>query len=50
MRGGTASSGVPIGVQVVANPWREDIVLAVMQHLEDALPRFDGPDEAHWTS
>ena len=50
VRGGTASSGVPIGVQVVANPWREDIVLAVMQHLEDALPRFDGPDEALWES
>ena len=45
VRGGTSVSGVPIGVQVVANPWREDIVLAVMRHLEAALPRFDGPDE-----
>ena len=50
VRGGTASTGVPIGVQVVANPWREDIVLAVMQHLEDALPPFDRPDEARWRS
>ena len=48
VRGGTASSGVPIGVQVVANPWREDIVLAVMRHLEGALPTFDGPDESLW--
>ena len=48
VRGGTASSGVPIGVQVVANPWREDVVLAVMRHLEGALPAFAGPDEADW--
>ena len=48
VRGGTSSTGVPIGVQVVANPWREDIVLAVMRHLEAALPRFDGPDEGVW--
>lgn len=48
VRGGTASSGVPIGVQVVANPWREDIVLAVMRHLEGALPSFEAPDESLW--
>ena len=48
VRGGTASSGVPIGVQVVANPWREDVVLAVMRRLEEALPAFAGPDEADW--
>ena len=48
VRSGTASSGVPIGVQVVANPWREDIVLAVMRHLEEALPTFEGPDESRW--
>ncbi len=50
VRGGTSSTGVPIGVQVVANPWCEDIVLAVMQHLEDTLPPFDRPDEAGWRS
>ena len=48
VRGGTASSGVPIGVQVVANPWREDIVLAVMRHLEAALPTVEGPNEGLW--
>ncbi len=48
VRGGTSSSGVPIGVQVVANPWRDDIVLAVMKQLEGALPAFPGPDEALW--
>jgi Asp-tRNA(Asn)/Glu-tRNA(Gln) amidotransferase A subunit family amidase len=28
------SSGLPIGVQVVARPWREDVALAVMAALE----------------
>ncbi len=48
VRGGTAASGVPIGVQVVANPWREDVVLAVMRHLEGVLPAFPAPDESGW--
>lgn len=30
------SAGLPVGVQVVARHWREDIVLAVMRALEDA--------------
>ncbi|MFW3171597.1 amidase [Geodermatophilus sp. CPCC 206100] len=28
--------GLPVGVQVVANPWREDVALAVTGHLEAA--------------
>jgi amidase len=43
VRGGTSPDGLPIGVQVTANPWREDIVLAVMAHLEQALPKFAPP-------
>ena len=35
VRGGTSSEGLPIGVQVVARPWREDVALAVAQYLED---------------
>jgi fatty acid amide hydrolase len=31
------SAGLPIGVQVVARHWREDLVLAVMAELERAL-------------
>jgi amidase len=46
VRAGTSSDGLPIGVQVVANPWREDIVLAVMALIEDALPEFPPPDLA----
>lgn len=29
------SAGLPVGVQVVARPWREDIVLALMEALEE---------------
>ena len=29
------SAGLPVGVQVVARPWREDVALAVMQTLQD---------------
>ena len=31
------SVGLPVGVQVVARPWREDVVLAVMRQLQEAL-------------
>ena len=43
VRAGTSSEGLPIGVQVIANPWREDIVLAVMALVEAALPEFPPP-------
>jgi fatty acid amide hydrolase len=33
------SAGLPVGVQVVARPWREDVVLAVMAALEDHFGR-----------
>jgi amidase len=35
VRCGTSPEGLPIGVQVVAKPFREDIALAVMAYLED---------------
>ena len=37
VRGGTSAEGLPIGVQVVGRPWREDVSLAVAQYLEGAL-------------
>jgi len=37
VRCGTSPEGMPIGVQVVAPPWREDIALAVALHLDNAL-------------
>jgi|TARA_B100002003_G_scaffold251625_1_gene296337 amidase len=43
VRGGISPEGLPIGVQITANPWREDIVLAVMSHLEQVFPTFAPP-------
>lgn len=37
VRAGTSGEGLPIGAQVVARPWREDVCLAVAGHLETAL-------------
>jgi amidase len=36
-----ASSGLPVGVQVVAPAWRDDLCLQVAAHLEDMLPWRD---------
>jgi fatty acid amide hydrolase len=33
------STGLPVGVQVVARHWREDVALAVMAALEEHLRR-----------
>jgi amidase len=35
--GGMTEKGLPIGVQVIAPPWREDIALAVARFLQEAL-------------
>jgi amidase len=43
VRGGTSPDGLPIGVQVVARPWREDVALAVAQQLETALGGWRRP-------
>ena len=37
VRCGQASDGLPIGVQIAAAPWREDVVLAVLMALEEDL-------------
>ena len=44
VRGGTSVDGMPVGVQVVARPWREDVALAVAQHLETELGGWQRPD------
>ncbi|MBT8072029.1 MAG: amidase [Gammaproteobacteria bacterium] len=44
VRGGTSPEGLPIGIQIVGRPWREDIVLAVAQLLERELGGFQAPD------
>jgi amidase len=43
VRAGTSPEGLPIGVQVVAGPWREDVALAVAQHVEMALGGWERP-------
>jgi amidase len=43
VRGGTSPKGLPIGIQVVGQPWREDVVLTVMQFLETALGGWQPP-------
>jgi amidase len=44
VRGGTSPEGLPIGVQIVARPWREDVALAVARLLERELGGFQAPD------
>jgi amidase len=43
VRGGTSPDGLPIGVQVVARPWREDIALSVALFLESVLGGWQRP-------
>ena len=43
VRCGTSSEGLPIGVQVVARPWREDVSLAVAAFLESSLGGWKKP-------
>lgn len=43
VRGGTSPEGLPIGVQIVARPAREDVALAVARFLESALEGFQPP-------
>jgi amidase len=43
VRGGTSPDGVPIGVQIVARPCREDVALAVAGYLEKTLGGFQPP-------
>ena len=43
VRCGASSEGLPIGVQVIARPWREDVVLALAAALESALGGYLKP-------
>ncbi len=43
VRAGITPAGLPIGVQIVAAPWREDIALALAQTLETALGGYQPP-------
>jgi amidase len=43
VRAGSSDEGLPIGVQVVARPWREDIVLAVLEAIETTCGGWRAP-------
>jgi len=43
VRGGHSDDGLPIGVQVVGQPWMEHVVLAVMKFLEQELEGYQRP-------
>jgi amidase len=43
VRGGTAPGGLPIGVQLVASPWREDVALAGAAVVEAASGGWQPP-------
>ncbi|HEX7348012.1 MAG TPA: amidase [Candidatus Limnocylindrales bacterium] len=43
VRGGTSMEGLPIGVQLVAGPWREDLALAAARVVEGASGGWQPP-------
>jgi amidase len=43
VRGGTSNDGLPIGVQLVAHPWREDVALAAARVVEAASGGWQRP-------
>ena len=45
VRAGTSDEGLPIGVQVVARPWREDVAFALARRIESALGGYRPPPE-----
>jgi Asp-tRNA(Asn)/Glu-tRNA(Gln) amidotransferase A subunit family amidase len=44
VRVGATAKGLPIGVQVGARPWREDVALAVAHYLETHLGGWHPPE------
>lgn len=43
VRAGTSPEGLPIGVQIVAKPWREDVALAVAKIIEEKCGGWQPP-------
>ncbi len=43
VRAGTSPDGLPIGVQIAARPWREDVALALAAFLESGLGPWEPP-------
>ncbi len=43
VRAGTSRDGLPIGVQIVARPWREDVAIAIAAEIERRLGGWQPP-------
>ncbi len=43
VRAGVSAEGLPVGVQIVASPWRDDVALALAQQIETALGGWQPP-------
>ncbi len=43
VRAGSSAEGLPVGVQVVTAPWREDIALALAQQIENLMGGYQKP-------
>lgn len=43
VRAGSSADGLPIGVQLVARPWREEVALALAKRLETAVGGWRPP-------
>lgn len=43
VRTGTSTEGLPLGIQVAANAWREDVVLGVLEYLESKYGGWQPP-------
>lgn len=47
VRAGTSQQGLPIGIQVVARPWKEDVALAVAHRIEASLGGWQPPSQSY---
>ena len=43
VRGSTSDENLPIGVQIVSRPWREDVAIALAFVLESSLGGWQAP-------
>lgn len=43
VRAGSSQDGLPVGVQIVAPPWREDVALALARRVETLMGGFQPP-------
>ncbi|MGA3234913.1 MAG: amidase [Bryobacteraceae bacterium] len=46
VRCGESPTGLPVAVQILAKPWREDVALAIAARLEQALGGWKAPSKA----